>query len=186
MKHSRTAIAATALLLASLSAHAVLTSTSPGCNTATLTPGYTACGGSFAGNDLNQQADVLGYIDSHFGGANMLIGASDMTANGPFTSNPDGTSGMLTFDSAIDGAFVLSLKAGDQFSLYYYDGSGPAISSISYSTIGTNLNSNGIPNGLSHASLYGGSVAAVPEPETYALMLAGLGAMGFLSKRRKA
>ncbi len=30
------------------------------------------------------------------------------------------------------------------------------------------------------------SVTAVPEPETYAMMLAGLGAIGFLSRRRKA
>jgi hypothetical protein len=29
-------------------------------------------------------------------------------------------------------------------------------------------------------------VAAVPEPETYALMLAGLGVVGFMAKRRKA
>lgn len=29
-------------------------------------------------------------------------------------------------------------------------------------------------------------VAAVPEPETYALMMAGLGLMGFLAKRRRA
>lgn len=30
------------------------------------------------------------------------------------------------------------------------------------------------------------SVTAVPEPETYALMLAGLGIMGFVARRRKA
>jgi len=30
------------------------------------------------------------------------------------------------------------------------------------------------------------SVSAVPEPETYAMLLAGLGMLGFVGKRRKA
>lgn len=33
---------------------------------------------------------------------------------------------------------------------------------------------------------YGGLVTAVPEPETYALMLAGLGIVGFVAARRRA
>ena len=32
---------------------------------------------------------------------------------------------------------------------------------------------------------FSATVAAVPEPETYALMLAGLGAVGFISRRRR-
>jgi hypothetical protein len=30
------------------------------------------------------------------------------------------------------------------------------------------------------------SINAVPEPETYAMMLAGLGVMGFIARRRKS
>lgn len=45
--------------------------------------------------------------------------------------------------------------------------------------------------GVGHASNtltlnVSGNVAAVPEPETYAMFLAGLGAMGFLGRRRKS
>ena len=47
------------------------------------------------------------------------------------------------------------------------------------------LNVTGIANGP-QGGLYNGaiSVAAVPEPETYAMLLAGLGVMGFIARRR--
>ncbi len=37
-----------------------------------------------------------------------------------------------------------------------------------------------------NVNIAGGSVAAVPEPETYALMLAGLALVGFSARRRQA
>jgi hypothetical protein len=51
-----------------------------------------------------------------------------------------------------------------------------------------NLTFTGSTSGLSmaQASSTMNAVAAVPEPETYAMMLAGLGALGFVGRRRKA
>ncbi len=45
---------------------------------------------------------------------------------------------------------------------------------------------NVINSGSLRIDDFSATVTAVPEPETYAMMLAGLGAVGFLSRRRKA
>ena len=53
-----------------------------------------------------------------------------------------------------------------------------------FSTGATFANAQGGPETISALHLLGG-VAAIPEPETYAMMLAGLGLMGFIARRRK-
>lgn len=172
------------LLWAAGIAQAALTPVAPACSASITEPTWADCAGAFDGNNKNQQADVLAAILSEFGLAGAAYaGASDDAGGGPFAGNPGGASGTLTFDTAMDDAFVLSLKAGDAFSLFYFDGAGGPISSIDYTTLGVSVNVLGIGNGLSHASLY--TVPAIPEPQTYALMLAGLAAMGFVARRRK-
>jgi hypothetical protein len=176
-----------AVLLAAGASQAALTPTGLSCNETVTDPAFTDCAGAFEGNDKNQLTDVLATILAEFGLASAsYVGASDDAANGPFSGNPDGASDTLNFDFAIDSPFVLSLKAGDAFSLFYFDGAGAPISSIDFTTLGVNINASDFGNGLSHASVYAAEmVPGIPEPETYALMLAGLAAVGFMSRRRR-
>jgi hypothetical protein len=39
--------------------------------------------------------------------------------------------------------------------------------------------------GNGHGSLLSQTIPAIPEPETYAMMLAGLGLLGFVARRRR-
>jgi hypothetical protein len=176
-----------AVLLAAGASQAALTPTGLSCGETVTDPAFTDCAGAFEGNDKNQQTDVLATILAEFGLAGVsYAGASDDASSGPFSNSPGDASGTLDFDFAIDSPFVLSLKAGDAFSLFYFDGAGAPISSIDFTTLGVNINASDFGNGLSHASVYAAEmVPGIPEPETYALMLAGLAAVGFMSRRRR-
>ena len=172
---------ATLTLVGATTAQAALTATGVACDGhgtgLTGQPGYLDCSGAWSGNNLNQSADVNAQILADWG----LSGL----ASHDVTGGNNGSTGTLSFANQT-GKFVLSLKAGDAFSLYEFDGGAGGISSINFDTLGVGFFSG--PNnknehfgqGLSHADIY----APVPEPETYALLLAGLGLLSFAARRR--
>lgn len=77
------------------------------------------------------------------------------------------------FDSATDGPF-------------YWDGDGAPNASIDLTSLGVNVQGGGAGNGPSQASTSAVSTAAaIPEPHTNLLLLAGLAAIAFMATRRR-
>jgi len=139
----------------------------------TSQPGYIDCAGAFDGNHNNQDVSQI-LIDFGLSGPTSVV---DVTG-----ANGNATSGEFTF-ADMASPFVLALKAGDAFSLYLF---AAHTTSIDFDTLGVGFINNGrehFGQTLGHATLY--SVTAVPEPETYALLAAGLAFVAWASRRRQ-
>ena len=171
-------IIATGILVFGNSAHATLTPTGYSCTNSGMS--FDDCSGSWDGNNKGNAgllADVNAQILADFGFA---VGSSYEVSSG------GSNSGTLNFGGPISGVFAIALKAGDAFSLFKFDGGVSGISSINYDTLGVGffsgprhiLHTN---QDLSHADIY----LPVPEPETYAMMLIGLGLIGFSLRNQK-
>lgn len=172
-------------------------STSVVCSASHLTVGgigYESCKGPFAGyiNGSPSELTTLATLFPLPPSAWTWEGKSDDTGFGPFTSGSNATSGNLYFDSAAiasmdDMPFVVGIKGGPDYSFYYFakiNTTGMTTLALHFDTLGV-YTGNGSP-GLSHAALYiDPPVTAVPEPETYVMLLAGLGLMGFVTRRRR-
>ncbi len=172
-----------------------LTLQSPSCTASTVTqcqPGYVACLGSYVGNMDNQLTGsngIFAAINNNFHlNTNQYFSSENFNASGnPFSQNEGSRDdGVINFDNKQTGTFVLGLKQGNGFSLYLFNASNVlgGISSLGYDTNGVKSR-GGV--GLSHAGFFGApTTAPIPEPETYAMMLAGLGLLGFMARRKKA
>ena len=94
------------------------------------------------------------------------IHAGPAGVNGPVKVNftfPAGTAGAGAFSGSVvdaDAEFITALSAANFY---------------------VNIHTNEFPGGALR-----GQLAPVPEPETYALMLAGLGVVGWSARRRRA
>lgn len=91
----------------------------------------------------------------------------------------------LTADQNVTLDLVFAMHAGGYTGAFLFDDL--ALSAGTDGSWEINwLNNGGRNPGYSNLTLFARDITtAVPEPETYALMLAGLGIMGFIAKRRR-
>lgn len=162
---------------------------------------YGVVGGNITGSGTYAGAPVLNalnwgtgwtYLDATdsssatFNGLKFTVTAST-GASGTWSLTGTDTNGSnsLNFPATLD--LVVGLKAGSEYAVWAFDN--VVIDGSDSGTFNIAFTNNGGNNpALSHMIVFGreGSVAAIPEANTYVMLLAGLGLVGLMVRRKLA
>ena len=172
-------------------------------------PGTVVAGAELATFDgLSQTAIFAGPLKPNAVSAAAASGAAGTAAGSRVSFNTESGTRTITFSQAVTNPLlaIWGLETGNSFNTYDFFQTPTLVSGSQFSIAGNRLSggkTSGADGVVQFLGTYtqlswtnqcdedsylsvGLNVAAVPEPQTYALMIAGLGMLGWVGRRQRA